>query len=887
MLPAPLDTPLLALLAGSNWPRLFDRKVLRLGSDYARQRAVTRLDLDTDASGLQIRAQVLDGSAAPYTCRISLRPGARGPLEIGMSCSCDDGTLCAHCAAALLAAVERNEDPVPLLLEDPVLAPSDTPSAAQYTPTPVLRLRTERFNARGRRAIEPRIGVARLSFDYGGHRLRPDGRAWTMLTLDNGRQQRIERVRALEGDIEDRLRGFNLVPADLVLGLYLDDEDMARFAAGDYVLEHGEGRPGSPRHLGNVLPRLAAAGFVLEFDEGFPIELLPAPDGWHVDVKAHGEAWFDVSLGIDVAGERIDLLPVLRRLLTDPGFPHEPQPNEPDDAVWLTAIDERRRVPLPLKRLRALIEPLLEWLARPVDHKHGEADAQLRLRLPQAAILDELPLTPHGDEGLRERLQGLTAERPPLQPAEGFRATLRPYQQQGLAWLGFLADAGLGGILADDMGLGKTVQVLAHIWSEHSCGRLKKPALVVVPTSLVANWREEARRFAPGLRLLVLHGPDRRELYGQLAHHDLIITTYPLLARDHDRLKKQTFGLLVLDEAQTIKNARTQAAQVVRGLRVKRRLAVTGTPLENHLGELWAQIDAVEPGLLGSERVFTTLYRTPIEKHGNQGRQERLNRRIAPLILRRRKEDVAPELPPRTEILRSIDLEGRQRDLYESLRLAQEERVQNAIAQRGLAQSGIVVLDALLKLRQVCCDPRLVKLEGAAGILESAKLGHLLELLEELIDEDRRVLVFSQFTEMLALIAQALRERGINFLELTGSTRDRGALVERFQRGAVPVFLISLKAGGVGLNLTAADTVIHYDPWWNPAVEAQASDRAHRIGQDKPVFIYKLICSGTVEEKIQAMQARKAALAQAVLEGGTRQTAGFSEDDLAELLAAI
>jgi len=275
MLPAPLDTPLLALLAGSNWPRLFDRKVLRLGSDYARQRAVTRLDLDTDASGLQIRAQVLDGAAAPYTCRISLRPGARGPLEIGMSCSCDDGTLCAHCAAALLAAVERNEDPVPLLLEDPVLAPSETPSAAQYTPTPVLRLRTERFNARGRRAIEPRIGVARLSFDYGGHRLRPDGRAWTMLTLDDGRQQRIERVRALEGDIEDRLRGFNLVPADLVLGLYLDDEDMARFAAGDYVLEHGEGRPGSPRHLGNVLPRLAAAGFVLEFDEGFPIELLP------------------------------------------------------------------------------------------------------------------------------------------------------------------------------------------------------------------------------------------------------------------------------------------------------------------------------------------------------------------------------------------------------------------------------------------------------------------------------------------------------------------------------------------------------------------------------------------------------------------------------------
>ncbi len=880
------DTPLLALLAGSNWPRLFDRRVLRQGNDLAQQRAVERLDCNGGGSGLRVSAQVRAG-ADTHQCRISLNPSARAALEIGMACSCADGTQCAHCVATLLAAIACNDDPVPLVLEEPVLAAPDTALAVRCEPRAVLHLRSERLDTRGRRSVEPRVGVARLSFDYDGHRLPADERAWTTLTFDDGHQHRIERMRALEGEIADRLRGFNLVPADHVLGIYLDDDDLTRFGAGDYVLEHGEGRAGTPRHLGNVLPRLAAAGFVLEFADDFPVELLPAPDQWHVDIREHGDAWFDVSLGIEVAGERIDLLPVLRHLLADPGFPQELQANEADDAVWLTAIDERRRVPLPLKRLRAMIEPLLEWLARPVEHKARDPDAPLRLRLPQAAVLEELPLTLHGGEGLRARLQNLATPRPPLQPADGFKATLRPYQQQGLAWLGFLADAGLGGILADDMGLGKTVQVLAHIWTERAAGRLKQPALVVVPTSLVANWREEARRFAPQLRLLVLHGPDRRELYAQLAHHDLIITTYPLLGRDHERLRKQTFGLLVLDEAQTIKNARTQAAQVVRGLRARRRLAVTGTPLENHLGELWAQMDAVEPGLLGSERVFSTLYRTPIEKHNNQARQQRLNRRIAPLILRRRKEDVAPDLPPRTEILRHIDLDGRQRDLYESLRLAQEQRVQASIADRGLAQSGIVVLDALLKLRQVCCDPRLVKLDGAGGIHESAKLEHLLELLEELIDENRRVLVFSQFTEMLALIAQALRARAISYLELTGATRDRGALVERFQRGTVPVFLISLKAGGVGLNLTAADTVIHYDPWWNPAVEAQASDRAHRIGQHKPVFVYKLICSGTVEEKIQAMQARKAALAQAVLDGGTRQSAGLSEDDLADLLGAL
>ena len=431
--------------------------------------------------------------------------------------------------------------------------------------------------------------------------------------------------------------------------------------------------------------------------------------------------------------------------------------------------------------------------------------------------------------------------------------------------------------------------MLAHLLAEKLRDRLDRPALIVAPTSLVANWRDEARRFAPDLSVLVVHGPARGGLHEAIPRHDVVITTYPLLARDRDALLAHDYSVLVLDEAQAIKNAKSQAARIVREIPARRRLAMTGTPLENHLGELWAQFDVVEPGLLGSERHFTRFYRTPIEKHGDVERRERLGRRIAPLLLRRRKEDVLADLPEKTLIPRNIELDGAQRELYETLRLTQHERVLAEVQKRGLAQSGIVVLDALLKLRQACCDPRLVKLDGARRVKDSAKLDLLLELTDSLVAEGRRILVFSQFAEMLALIGEALDARGQRWQTLTGQTpgMQRAELVERFQTGEVPLFLISLKAGGVGLNLTAADTVIHYDPWWNPAVEAQATDRAHRIGQDKPVFVYKLICTGTVEEKIQALQQRKADLAAAVLEGGSTQSLRFDENDLAELFAPL
>ena len=754
-------------------------------------------------------------------------------------------------------------------------------------PQPVLQLRTIELPVQpsrgGSRALAA-LGCARLAYDYGGHLLAPEPGVYTPSTrlMHDGQVLEILRDLDIEELAEEQLENLGMVEA----GLYAREQGLRRqtLDENDFILQPLERKPPLPPEAWKpILDLLADGGFRLDFDPAFPRDELVDIDDWHADLETSGTQWFDVSLGVDVGGERIDLLPVLRRLLADPGFPRHPAKGEKKNARWRVLLDERRSAEIPLARLRALIEPLLEWL---------EGDGELRLHRSQTPLLAALDEHLHwrGGELLRAHLDALQNLKRSAKAPPGFKARLRPYQRDGLAWLDFLGAAGLGGILADDMGLGKTVQVLAHILGEKQRGRLEQPALVVAPTSLVGNWQSEAARFAPALKVLVIHGAARADRYDEIADHDLIITTYPLLPRDREQLLEQRFALLVLDEAQAIKNAKSQAARVVREIPATRRLAMTGTPLENHLGELWAQFDAVEPGLLGSQRQFTKLYRTPIEKHGDVDRQQRLNRRIGPLLLRRRKDDVLTDLPAKTEIVRTLELEGDQRAMYETLRLAQHERVRQAVKERGLAQSGIIVLDALLKLRQACCDPRLVKLTSARKITSSAKLDALLELLDGLLGEGRRVLLFSQFTEMLALIETALIKRGVEHQILTGQTpaKQRAALVKRFQGGAVPVFLISLKAGGVGLNLTAADAVIHYDPWWNPAAEAQATDRAHRIGQDKPVFVYRLICAGTVEQKIQTMQGRKAELARAVLEGGGATTQlRFNEADLAELFAPL
>ncbi|WP_289840110.1 DEAD/DEAH box helicase [Crenobacter oryzisoli] len=637
------------------------------------------------------------------------------------------------------------------------------------------------------------------------------------------------------------------------------------------------------RFLSEAVPALRAAGWHVEIAPEAAVEVLSADDWWG-ELEESGNDWFSLELGVVVDGEKLSLLPLLVDAIRQAPADYRLEALA-GQAQLLLPAGPGRYLTLPGERLRPILATLTELFER-----DAPLDGPLQLPASHAARLGELGELPWAGG---ERLRALVAKLKdfqgiqPLAAPQGFRATLRGYQQQGLGWLQFLREYGLNGVLADDMGLGKTVQALAHIVSEKVAGRLDAPCLVIAPTSLMFNWQREASQFAPDLTVLLLHGPQRHRHFEQLGAADVVLTTYPLLARDQETLRAQRWHVLILDEAQAIKNPKAQAAQIVRELDARHRLCLTGTPMENHLGELWALFDFLMPGFLGSETQFKRVFRTPIEKQGDNERRRSLARRVAPFLLRRSKNEVATELPPKTEIVRAAELSGTQRDLYETVRLALHEKVRREVAAKGFKRSQIVILDALLKLREACCDPRLVKLEQAATVKHSAKLELLMQLLPELVEEGRRILLFSSFTRMLGLIEDELKEHGIEYVKLTGQTRDRATPVARFQAGEVPVFLISLKAGGVGLNLTAADTVIHYDPWWNPAVEEQATDRAYRIGQDKPVFVYRLLCQGTVEEKMQTLKDRKQALAAGVY-GETGDTAALlAPDDLSELFAPL
>ena len=673
------------------------------------------------------------------------------------------------------------------------------------------------------------------------------------------------------------------------------------------------------------VPRLRAAGWQVVVDPGFAHFSLPV-QRWKLQLDgsrtldalgtpeqplarlrgAHDQGSWRMSLGVEVDGETLDLAPLLAGLLArDRRWLHADRLLEIDDAeIVVLRAPGGRRIEAPAAPLKAIVGAMLDLLvdARsptgPIPLSTWDAERAEALREELAASMADRagavgPLGAwqlQGDAGLHTLVQRLrtAGTPPPVDPPPGLGLTLRPYQLQGLAWLQTLRAQGLAGILADDMGLGKTAQVLAHVLAEHAAGRLDRPALVVLPTSLIANWQAEAARVAPGLRVLVLHGA-RRD-FAAIARHDLVLTTYPLLWRDSRELGAQPWHLLVLDEAQMAKNAGSRAARALRRLDARHRLCVTGTPLENHLGELWTHFDLLMPGFLGDSRTFARLWRRPIEDNGETQRAALLARRVRPFILRRRKHEVAPELPPLTEVLRRVPLQGTQRALYESVRAVVDEQVRRTLDKQGFRNAQIAVLDALLKLRQVCCDPRLVT-GPQVGRPESAKLELLLQMLPALVADGRRVLVFSQFSTLLGLVAQALQQIALPHLLFTGDTppAQRGETVRRFQAREVPVLLLSLKAGGVGLNLTAADTVVHLDPWWNPAVEDQATARAHRIGQDQPVLVYRIVAAGSIEERMLALQARKAALAAGVLGSDTAGDSAtkFDEADLRGLLAPL
>jgi superfamily II DNA or RNA helicase len=725
-----------------------------------------------------------------------------------------------------------------------------------------------------------------LSFDYAGLRRHWSHPQSPVLEEADGRRVLLHRDLAaelgaiaslrrlgLEGDAQGRHHISTGQPTLVTQWLDWATRDFEPLRAAGFMVTQ-------EAHVADVVQRVAALDFRLTDADGRPL----GDDT--VDPQAQQHSWFGLSLGMDIDGVRRDALPwlpgILRQLRTTAHGAELPE--------WIWHAQEDGSY------LRIPSAPLKPWVQVLLDLLEGQRPENGVLRVSRLDVIhlgtalgDDTPWA--GVASLRSLLPRLGghAQLPQTPLPRGLQAQLRPYQHRGLDWLQLLAAHGLDGVLADDMGLGKTLQTLAHLLAEKEAGRLDRPALIVAPVSLLGNWRREAARFTPSLSTLVWHGSGRHGTAPELQHADVVIAPYSLLKRDRGLWLGKSWHIVVLDEAQNIKNTSTHAAQIASELDTRHRLCLSGTPLENHLGELWSLFHFLMPGFLGSQASFRQRFRTPIERHGDLEKLGHLRRRVAPFLLRRTKGEVVTELPEKVENITFATLEGPQANLYETIRLATEKTVRAALVSKGLARSQIEFLDALLKLRQVCCDPRLLRTSAwQAGKAPSAKLDLLMELLPEMIAEGRRVLLFSQFTSMLGLIEEELQARGMAWTKLTGQTQQRDVAIERFTSGQVPLFLISLRAGGTGLNLPQADTVIHFDPWWNPAVEEQATARAHRIGQTSKVFVYKLVAQGTIEERILALQARKAELAQSLLHGtAARREALFTEEDLAELLKPL
>lgn len=795
--------------------------------------------------------------------------------------------------AARLSGFSGRSIPVPKAMEIEVRQGKD--------PVPVLRL----FGMRGHRkfgeawrqqkqaVVQPAL---RLAFDYDGH--IASARSSDALRFQEG-----ETLVTLKRDMAAEFAALHMLERQGALATDgLEYHSFGKQAeAGDRVFVDGEwdherfdlSEAATPalQFLGKVVPDLRAAGWRVVVEASWPFQLIEEPIRLTAQI-GHSDAGglFDFGLMIQADGQQADLAPLIADILAALPPDLSDEDIASSDFEILVAetpcylqMPDGRHAQVDLRQLTDLLRVLLRSLGLMTKVHPAEAGQIAVL----AEALEGCGIPFQGGRELLELGKRLNALKSPdaVTPPSALRAVLRPYQAIGYGWLSALSDTGFGGLLADDMGLGKTLQTLALLAKCHLEGQAENPSLLIVPTSLARAWARQAAEFVPDLKVLVLQGNARNTLFDQIGEAHLVISTYPLLHRDHDVLLTRDWELAILDEAQAVKNPASTAAKRIRDIRARMRLALTGTPMENTLTDLWALFDWLVPGLLSDRKTFRARVVLPVEKEGDAQVLARLNRRIEPFLLRRTKDQVALDLPAKTEITELIPLGARQQALYETVRMAMDARVREAIAKRGLQGAQITILDALLRMRQACCDPLLLK--NGAGTSDSAKRERLLDMLESLVQEGRKVLVFSQFVEMLRLIETDVTARGWRYEWLTGETVDRDRAVTRFQEGSAQIFLISLKAGGVGLTLTAADTVILYDPWWNPAVERQAMDRVHRIGQTKAVFVYRLVAEGTVEEAILRLQARKQALADALFEGRTTEGFAFDQDAIADLFQPL
>ncbi|AAS96558.1 Snf2 family protein [Nitratidesulfovibrio vulgaris str. Hildenborough] len=564
------------------------------------------------------------------------------------------------------------------------------------------------------------------------------------------------------------------------------------------------------------------------------------------------EKWFSLDIDVEYDGQKV-----------------------PIDKIWKAWSQGKRYVQLKDGSYTSLPETWLERLGHKLQALGLDPDKppQKQFKQFEAPVLDSLLDDLPGAEtdsfwnSLRDKIRTFREIRAVNAP-RGLNATLRGYQMQGLAYLNFLREYGFGGILADEMGLGKTVQTLSFVQHMVESGKIG-PNLIVVPTSVLPNWEREAQKFVPELKRLIIYGTRREGMFKLIDESDLVVTTYALLRRDLEELQNHTFNCIILDEAQNIKNPNTITARSVRRIKADMRLCLSGTPIENNLFELWSLFEFLMPGFLGSQHAFQRGVIKPI-KDGDCETLDYLRTRVRPFILRRTKSEVAKDLPPKIENTYYCALAEEQAELYTALARKLKEQVLADVDEKGLAKSQMSILDALLKLRQICCHPRLLKLDmpGFSTNLPSGKFDAFKDMITDIVEEGHKVLVFSQFVQMLHIIRSWLQISGTPFCYLDGTSKDRFEQVDKFNNSPdIPIFLISLKAGGTGLNLTSADYVIHYDPWWNPAVESQATDRTHRIGQTRQVFSYKLICQNTVEEKILKLQDMKRGVAEAIIPG--------------------
>lgn len=629
----------------------------------------------------------------------------------------------------------------------------------------------------------------------------------------------------------------------------------------------------------DLMVSLRARGFEVELAGDLGVHVLvDSAKATYTDIDDEGGPFIGVDTGVLVDGMRLPLADIAHAALSSADFQVDPAadaiPGEADRQLYV-ALDDTRVVSLPHGRVRELLAPFLEWLHSQKSER--SADRPARMKLPRAALL-AMAFDPDSDqatwlalpgaEHLRASVQALrdaSQREAPVTP-DGFVGELREDQREGVRWLNTLAQLGLGGLLGDEMGLGKTVQLLAAILMRRQQHQ-EPPVLVVAPKQVVdGGWMQKAH-FVPSLRILNLTGPDRATRFDQIAEADIVLVNYNTMRQDIDELLSHEWSLVVFDESQYMKNMGGVTHACARKLQAqaKRLMMVSGTPLENHVGELHAQLALSTPGLLGDTKDFNKFYRYPIERRADADALARLRRRLGPFILRRKKEDVLQELPPKTEILRQVSLAPEQQALYDQHKLAASKKVWEALHTRGLANAQITVLDQLQRLQMICCHPKLNR--GAPGKGTSAKVEHILEIVDDVLDRSRRVVIVSQYVSFLQLIGEELTKRKQPYFEIYGSSRDRLEAQNAFQRGERPIMLLSLKAGGVGLDLTAADNVIVASPWWNPQAENQAIDRTHRIGQTAPVFAYRVVCENTIEVEVLTRQAKKLALAASVLDG--------------------